>query len=210
MRKLRLTTVGLGVIALVLSGCATSTAAESSAGETVSASAGPTAPEGVDLAAWDDVVGAQVIEANVAGPTTIDAMVQESDLIVIGRVTDQGPFPDHDVIATQSSIEILDVLKGEKPNLNPNLYTIGKPIYLEGYYDVEGLADPPLVGEVYLFLLSPYPDIPNAKGDLVARDNVWITLGHGAFLKNPDDQFVWDGEIAIENTTIDDVRTLLD
>lgn len=136
-------------------------------------------------------------------------MVRESDLIVIGRVKEQGPFLDHDVIATQSSIEILDVLKGEKPAVDPNLYTIGKPIYLDGYYDVEGLADPPLVGEDYLFLLSRYPEVPNSKGDLVPRDNVWIALGHGAFLKSTDGRYVWDGESNLGTTTIDEVKALL-
>ena len=198
-----------GITLLVLSVLTLSACATTSARDADEPSAGPTVPAQVDGERWDGVVGAPVIEANVTGPITLEAMAAQSELAVVARVADQGPFPDHDWIATESTLEIIEILKGELVGQSPRLYTIGKPVYLEGHYDVEGVADPPLFDETYVLFLARYPEVPNAESELASVDNVWVALGHGAYMEEEDGWFHWNGEGEFSPMTLERLRDAL-
>lgn len=175
----------------LLTGCATAPMPQTGA----SVAPGAEVPDGVDIAEWDDVYGSGVISVTPAfAYRNLDELAKASDLVVVGKVVEQHPFPDHDMITTLSVIEITEVLQGEVPYGPLRLQTIGTPVYLEQHSDVEGAGDPPSFNQGYVMFLKALPELTNAKGELVPVDNVWTATGLGHYAQHDDGTFHWDGD----------------
>lgn len=181
--------VGL-VLALALAGCATAPPAGSGADL-----ASPTVPAGVNLSEWREVEGGGVMTVTPAfSYATLQELADASELVVTGTVVEQHPFPDHDLITTESIIEVTEVIKGTLSPGTLRLYTIGTPVYLPEHLDVDGVGDPPLFDKTYVMFLTPLPELTNAVGNLVPVRGVWTAIGSGQYAQNSDGTLHWDGD----------------
>ncbi len=144
--------------------------------------------------------------------STLEELVQASDLIVVGKVTEQHPFPDVDIVATASMIGVSQVLKGSLKAEVLRLYSMGTPVYLPQHGDIDGAGDPPLFDREYIMFLRPVSELTNAAGELVPLPtSTWRAAQMGQYVRGEDSVFHWDGDGAgpSETATIDDVSHLV-
>lgn len=192
---------GLILASILLVGCATQSAGD------------PSGAVGPNLAEWENLSGASVFSATPAHDySSLRELIEASEVVVLARLTDQRPIHDHDIIATDSVMEVLEVLKGPAEQGDVRVYTIGTPSYVPGHVRIDGAADPPLFDEMYLLPLQAMPELVNSEGELVPIDNLWRATGYAHYIAEEDGSFNWDGGLEVggmPSTTIDEVRAII-
>lgn len=193
--KAALILVGLTLIA----GCAT----------TGQPGAGSQVPPQVDIAEWDVVhAGVPMSVTPASSYASLQALTDASTLVVLAEVADQGPYLGHDLMATESQMEVAEVLKGTAPEGLLRLYTLGTPTYLPQHENIEGIGDPPQFDRTYVLFLTPVTELTDANSVVVPVTGVWRSTGFGHYVQNDDGTFAWDGEGTglPESVTVDQVR----
>ncbi len=191
----RLTSVAAVIAALLLTSSCSSGETAPAAGPT-EISGGVAVPEQVDIAEWDHAAGNGVMTVTPSeGFSTLRSLVDSSSLIVVGKVAEQHPFPDVDLVATESLIEVSQLLKGSRDGAPVRVYTLGTPIYAPRHTDIDGAGDPPLFDHEYVFFLAALPELTRADGVLMPLTvSTWRSLGFGQFVRGDGGLFRWDGD----------------